>query len=169
VGIYLAVSCKACNFFKNFLMMYIVSLDQVNGLYLFALDILAFSSIGFAVLIITSKNPIVSVLYLISLFLTISVYLIAIGMHFIGLAYLLVYIGAISMLFLFTVMLINVRESELTNYTVNSAPLALIFSVVLFNILYGTDYLDSFYTYLDNFLDNDTISKSGIDFTSTQK
>ena len=38
-------------------------------------------------------------------------------MHFIGLSYLLVYVGAISILFLFVLMLINIRISELTSYT----------------------------------------------------
>lgn len=78
---------------------------------------------------------IVSVLFLISLFLVIAVYLIIIGMHYIGLSYLLVYIGAISMLFLFTLMLTNIRVAELVCYTNNSMPLALIFSVVIFNMV----------------------------------
>jgi NADH-ubiquinone oxidoreductase chain 6 len=90
-------------------------------------------------LVITTKNPIVSVLFLISLFLVIAVYLIIIGMHYIGLSYLLVYVGAISILFLFILMLINVRVSELLSYTGNSIPLAFIFSMVIFNCL-NSDY-----------------------------
>jgi NADH-ubiquinone oxidoreductase chain 6 len=87
-------------------------------------------------LVITTKNPIVSVLFLISLFLVIAVYLIMVGMHFIGLAYLLVYIGAIAILFLFTIMLMNIRVSELLSYTNNSIPLAIIFSIIMYNSLY---------------------------------
>jgi NADH-ubiquinone oxidoreductase chain 6 len=79
---------------------------------------------------------IVSVLFLISLFLVIAVYLIMVGMHFIGLAYLLVYIGAIAILFLFTIMLMNIRVSELLSYTNNSIPLAIIFSIIMYNSLY---------------------------------
>ena len=45
------------------------------------------------------RNPIVSVLFLIGLFLSISCYLIIIGINFIGLSYLLVYVGAVSILF----------------------------------------------------------------------
>lgn len=115
--------------------LYIVSVDLINGLYPIVLDVLSLIAILSGVLVITTKNPIVSVLFLISLFLVIAVYLIIIGMHYIGLSYLLVYIGAISMLFLFTLMLTNIRVAELVCYTNNSMPLALIFSVVIFNMV----------------------------------
>jgi NADH-ubiquinone oxidoreductase chain 6 len=72
----------------------------------------AFSNF-FAVSVVISKNPVVSVLFLISLFFVIACYLISIGFSFIGIAYLLVYVGAVSILFLFILMLINVRISEL--------------------------------------------------------
>ena len=69
---------------------------------------------------------IVSVLFLIGLFLCISAYLILTGLNFIGLSYLLVYIGAVSILFLFILMLINVRISELLTDSINSIPLAIL-------------------------------------------
>jgi len=81
---------------------------------------------------------IVSVLFLISLFVVIAVYLITIGVHFIGLAYLLVYVGAIAILFLFTIMLMNIRSADLVSYTSNSLPLGLAFALVIFFVLYGT-------------------------------
>nr|YP_010540254.1 NADH dehydrogenase subunit 6 [Urnula craterium]UYF20390.1 NADH dehydrogenase subunit 6 [Urnula craterium] len=115
--------------------LYIVSVDLINGLYPVILDILSLISILSGVLVITTKNPIVSVLFLISLFLVISVYLIMVGIHFIGLSYLLVYVGAVSILFLFILMLINVRISELLSYTGNSLPLAFIFSIVIYNMI----------------------------------
>ncbi len=113
--------------------LYILSMDLINGLYPVILDIFSVFSILSGVLVITTKNPIVSVLFLISLFLVISVYLIMVGMHFIGLSYLLVYVGAVSILFLFILMLINVRISELLSYTANSLPLAFIFSILIYN------------------------------------
>ena len=69
---------------------------------------------------------IVSVLFLIGLFLCISAYLILTGLNFIGLSYLLVYVGAVSILFLFILMLINVRISELLIDSINSIPLAIL-------------------------------------------
>jgi NADH-ubiquinone oxidoreductase chain 6 len=50
-------------------------------------------------------------------------------MNFIGLSYLLVYIGAVSILFLFILMLINIRISELLHETSNSIPLAIIIGI----------------------------------------
>jgi NADH-ubiquinone oxidoreductase chain 6 len=51
------------------------------------------------------------------------------GINFIGLSYLLVYVGAVSILFLFILMLINIRISELFSDTDNSIPLAIIIAI----------------------------------------
>ena len=96
------------------------------------------SSIICAIFVIISKNPVISVLFLIGLFLSVSAYLIIIGINFIGLSYLLVYVGAVSILFIFILMLINVRISELTTDTNNSIPLALIICVLFIYPIYDT-------------------------------
>lgn len=119
-----------------------------NNLFIFSLSnieyennllyIVSFSSIIFGVYTIISKNPIVSVLFLIGLFTSISLYLILVGLYFIGLSYLLVYIGAISILFVFILMLINIRISELLTESNNSVILGIL-TVIFFNIsLYET-------------------------------
>src|SRR5438552_12590284 len=100
-----------------------------NGYRIEILDIISIVSIISSIFVIISKNPIISVLYLIGLFLSISCYLIILGLNFIGLSYLLVYIGAVSILFLFILMLINVRISELLSDTNNSIPLGIIISI----------------------------------------
>ena len=97
---------------------------------------LSLVSIFFGIMIIITKNPVVSVLFLIGLFFTISLYLMMLGLYFIGISYLLVYVGAISILFLFILMLINVRVSELLTEGVNSVPLAII-TVLSFNLNVG--------------------------------
>lgn len=98
--------------------------------------IISVISIFFGIYVIISKNPILSVLFLIGLFTTVALYLITIGLHFIGLSYLLVYIGAVSILFLFILMLINVRISELVTDNKNSIPLATLI-LLLFNYSVG--------------------------------
>jgi len=90
------------------------------------LNILIVISLLAGVFIIISKNPIISVLHLIVLFSSISCYLIFLGAKFIGLSYLLVYVGAVSILFLFILMLINIRVSELISDTNNNIPLAIL-------------------------------------------
>jgi len=102
-----------------------------NGLLPEFIDIIYIVSIFLGIFTIISKNPIVSVLFLIGLFVNISVLLISIGFTFIGLSYILVYVGAVSILFLFILMLINIRISELLNETNNDVPLAIL-TVILF-------------------------------------
>ena len=100
------------------------------------LNFITLTSILCGILVIISKNPIVSVLFLIGLFLTISGYLMMLGINFIGLSYLLVYVGAVSILFLFILMLINVRISELVTDTSNSIPLAILIGIFFNSTVY---------------------------------
>lgn len=109
--------------------MYVLSETFTNGYRAEVLDFISLASILCGIFVIISKNPIVSVLFLIGLFLSISSYLMILGMNFIGLSYLLVYVGAVSILFLFILMLINVRISELLSDTSNSLPLAIIIAI----------------------------------------
>jgi NADH-ubiquinone oxidoreductase chain 6 len=109
--------------------LYILIESYTNGYSVEVLDIISLVSVLCGILVIVSKNPIVSVLFLIGLFLSISCYLITLGLNFIGLSYLLVYVGAVSILFLFILMLINVRISELLSNTSNSIPLAIIIAI----------------------------------------
>ena len=107
-----------------------------NGFSHVFLSIISLASILCGILVIVSKNPIVSVLFLIGLFLSISGYLMMLGMNFIGLSYLLVYVGAVSILFLFILMLINVRISELVTDTSNSIPLAILIGIFFNSTIY---------------------------------
>lgn len=117
-------------FFMNSL--FVLNDSFTSGYRAGMLDFISLVSILSAILVIVSKNPIVSVLFLIGLFLSISCYLIVLGLNFIGLSYLLVYVGAVSILFLFILMLINVRISELLNETSNSIPLVILI-ILAFN------------------------------------
>jgi NADH-ubiquinone oxidoreductase chain 6 len=71
------------------------------------IEIITILSIIFALAVITSTNPVIAIIFLIGLFLTVAIYLILMGLNFIGLSYLLVYIGAITVLILFIVMMIS--------------------------------------------------------------
>lgn len=111
--------------------MYIY-IDTFNGFSTFFLEYISIIAIFSGILIIITKNPIISVLYLILLFASISCYLIFSGAKFIGISYLLVYVGAVSILFLFILMLINIRISELVSDTNNNIPLAVIAAVAFY-------------------------------------
>lgn len=117
-----------------FILMNIYILNEIfSGFLSQFLDLLSIISIFFGIFIIVSKNPIVSVLFLIMLFSSISIYLILLGAKFIGISYLLVYVGAVSILFLFILMLINIRVSELVSDTNNNIPLAIITILAFIN------------------------------------
>ena len=111
--------------------LYLVS-DIYNGYWVSFLDIIAIIAIFSGIFIIITKNPIVSVLFLILLFSSVSCYLIFVGIKFIGISYLLVYVGAVSILFLFILMLINIRVSELISDTNNNIPLAVLAIIAFF-------------------------------------
>jgi NADH:ubiquinone oxidoreductase subunit 6 (subunit J) len=68
-----------------------------------------------ALCVIISKNIVQSVLYLILVFFLCSLLLIYLGADFIGLILLIVYIGAIAVLFLFVIMMLNIRILEITS------------------------------------------------------
>jgi len=120
-------------------MLYVVNEMTFSGYIVYNLDLLYIIVILLGMFVIISKNPIVSVLFLIGLFLCVSAYLVLTGLNFIGLSYLLVYVGAVSILFLFILMLINVRLSELSIDSLNSIPLAILigsfFNYLVNNIL----------------------------------
>ena len=109
--------------------IFILNETFTNGYRIEILNFISGASIMCGIFVIISKNPIVSVLFLIGLFLTISSYLIILGLNFVGLSYLLVYVGAVSILFLFILMLINIRISELLSDTSNSIPLGIIIAI----------------------------------------
>jgi len=65
-----------------------------NGFRIEFVDIIYLVSILLGILTISSRNPVVSVLFLIGLFVNVAGLLILVGYNFIGLAYILVYVGA---------------------------------------------------------------------------
>lgn len=105
----------------------------------FLLDLLAFGSVLSGVLVITSKNPVISVLFLISVFVNAAGYLLLLGVGFIGISYLIVYVGAIAILFLFVVMMLNIQLTEIVSvgreYTKNLPLGFIVGSLFFFEVL----------------------------------
>jgi NADH-ubiquinone oxidoreductase chain 6 len=106
------------------------------------IDILAFGTLLSSVLVITSKNPVIAVIFLISVFVNAAGYLILLGIGFVGISYIIVYVGAIAVLFLFVIMMINIKLTDIletgSQYTKN-LPLAIaigsLFIYEIFTIL----------------------------------
>ena len=73
----------------------------------------AFLSIFFALMTIFTKNPVHSVLYLVITFFTFTVHYILLNAQFLAVVNFIVYMGAIMVLFLFVLMLLNLnKETE---------------------------------------------------------
>jgi NADH-ubiquinone oxidoreductase chain 6 len=112
--------------------LYSIDNDFFNGFSTGFLNIIYLIALFAGILTIITKNPVVSVLFLIMLFGSIAVFLMFVGLKFIGLSYLLVYVGAVSILFLFILMLINIRVSELISDTSNNIPIAVLAFLAFF-------------------------------------
>lgn len=82
--------------FLIFIILYQINETYLNGYIIDSLDFLALSSVLSSIFVIISQNPISSVLFLITLFISIAGYLILLGLNFIGISYLLVYVGAVN-------------------------------------------------------------------------
>ena len=125
------------------------------------IDILVFTTLFSSLLVITSKNPVISVVFLISVFLNAAGYLILTGINFLGISYIIVYVGAITVLFLFVIMLLNISLEDLqetgSQYSKN-LPLALtiafLFVYEFFTIMPFTFSNVSILSYALNYLIN---------------
>src|ERR1700712_2571448 len=99
------------------------------------LDLLALGAILSGIMVITAKNPVISVLFLIAVFINVAGYLVLLGVAYLGLVYLIVYVGAIAILFLFVIMMLNLRLVELVDtgkeYT-QSLPLGTLLGALFF-------------------------------------
>ena len=89
-----------------------------------------------AIMVIASKNTVHSVFFLILDFITISCLFIMIGAEFLGMIMLIVYVGAVAVLFLFVVMMLNVAQQKNQWFESTSdnthIPIGLLISVVIF-------------------------------------
>ena len=83
-------------------------------------------------MVIIMRNPLYSVLFLISSFLSASILLFLFESEFLALFFLIIYLGAIAILFLFVIMMLNVKYHELQNSKIYFPVGLLIGSLVLF-------------------------------------
>lgn len=74
--------------------------------------IIAFLSIFFSLMVIFSRNPVHSVLYLIITFFTFTIHYILLNAQFLAIVNFIVYMGAIMVLFLFVLMLLNLNQDS---------------------------------------------------------
>ena len=104
-----------------------------HAIFFYVFSIIAVVS---AVMVTVSKNTVHSVFFLILDFISISCLFIMIGAEFLGMIMLIVYVGAVAVLFLFVVMMLNVAQQTnqwfISKENSNHIPIGLLISVVIF-------------------------------------
>jgi NADH-quinone oxidoreductase subunit J len=99
---------------------------QVFFFYLFAIV-----AIASAMLVITSRNPVHSVLFLILCFFNAAGLFILLGAEFLAMILVVVYVGAVAVLFLFVVMMLDVDFAELREGMLNYLPIGGVIGLIL--------------------------------------
>ena len=120
-----------------------------------------------AVMVTISKNTVNSVFFLILVFVSVSILFILIGAEFLGMIMLIVYVGAVAVLFLFVVMMLNISEQItkkiIRKGLINNIPIGLVVGIIIFLELIvaagGWKYKSDFIT-----LSNTNLS---LEFTNT--
>lgn len=116
-----------------------------------------FSSIALVsgVMVIRAKNPVHSVLFLILVFCNTSGLLVLLGLDFFAMILLVVYVGAIAVLFLFVVMMLNIKVAEMHENVLRYLPvggiIGLLFLLEIFLIV-DNDYIPILPTSSTNYL-----------------
>ena len=99
---------------------------QLVSFYIFASIVIAS-----AAMVIFARNPVHSVLWLIVAFFNAAGLMVLIGAEFIAMLLVIVYVGAVAVLFLFVVMMLDIDFAELRAGFVKNVPLGLLLAVVL--------------------------------------
>lgn len=80
--------------------------------------------------VITATNPVHSVFALIFVFVNVASVLLVLRVEFISLLFLVVYVGAVAVLFLFVIMMLNVKLNEVSDNSVSYLPLGLVLGIL---------------------------------------
>jgi NADH:ubiquinone oxidoreductase subunit 6 (subunit J) len=96
--------------------------------------------------IIVSTNPLYSIIGLIAIFLNAAALLFLHDLDFLAFIFIIIYVGAICVLFLFIIMLLNLRVVENTQVNLPTAMLLLAMLVTMVGGLVGNPKVSSYYT-----------------------
>lgn len=106
-----------------------------------------------AVMVVIAQHPVFSLLFLVGSFIFSSFLLFLLECEFLALLFVVVYVGAIAILFLFSIMMLESKLTNLSRNTIKYFPVGIIFSVILIiplvnalNTTFGTEIIaNSFY------------------------
>jgi len=120
-----------------------------------------------SLLVITSKNPIHSVLFLILVFFNTSILFLFSNAEFLAMVVLIVYIGAVAVLFLFVIMMLDINISKLRQTFLNYLPIGLLVGfIILLELIYVVSQSKLNFTQTIS-TNNNNISNQMLDNTKT--
>lgn len=94
-----------------------------------------------SVAVISSNNPVYSVLFLVLSFFNATGNLLLLQVDFIPLSFIVIYVGAIAVLFLFVIMMLNIKLVELINTSISFYPFLMVFSLsLIWQLLIGYQF-----------------------------
>ena len=96
----------------------------------FAFYLFAITALTGGLMTVVSKNPVHSVLWLISAFLSAAGLFVLLGAEFVAMLMIIVYVGAVMVLFLFVIMMLDVDFEELRGQMAKYIPLALFIGII---------------------------------------
>ena len=103
----------------------------MNAVQLFLFYILALVCTASAVMVIASRNPVHSVLYLILAFFNAAGLFILVGAEFLAMVLVVVYVGAVAVLFLFVVMMLDINFVEMREGFLQYLPVGALVGIIL--------------------------------------
>ncbi len=101
----------------------------------FAFYLFAITAVVAGFMVVISKNPVHSVLWLILTFLSAAGLFVLLGSEFVAMLLIIVYVGAVAVLFLFVVMMLDVDFAALKGELARYMPLGLLIGVVMLMLL----------------------------------
>ncbi|MEP9371700.1 NADH-quinone oxidoreductase subunit J [Mesorhizobium sp. KR1-2] len=104
---------------------------MLNGLEAAFFYLFAFIAVASAFMVISARNPVHSVLYLILTFFNAAGLFLLTGAEFLALILLVVYVGAVAVLFLFVVMMLDIDFAEMKSGALQYAPIGALVGLIL--------------------------------------
>jgi len=120
-----------------------------------------------SVLVITARNPVHSVLFLILAFFNAAGLFVLLGAEFVAMILIIVYVGAVAVLFLFVVMMLDVSFAELRKGAMQYVPVGLVIGVVLLVEFFGLFAAWQFSADIEQNLDMPVEQFAGVSNTET--
>lgn len=117
-------------------------------------------------MVISSINPIHSVLSLVLAFFNLSILLLILGIEFLPILFLIVYIGAIAILFLFVIMMLNIKLIEILDNATRYVPIGFFIGLIFLWEIYLVFY-KNILSIPNNFSTTNSLSWSNIEQIAT--